>query len=67
MDTYSTEWMAITEAREWIARHHRRAIMRGHKEAQNWWIEIINDIEKRRGKASADKLRQLMNEERGQA
>jgi hypothetical protein len=38
--------------------------LRGHQEARNWWTDVINDIEKRRGKASADKLRQLMNQER---
>jgi hypothetical protein len=67
MDTNSAEWMAVTEAREWIARYNRRAAFRGHPEARNWWADVINDIEKRRGKAGADKLRQLMNQERGQA
>ncbi len=66
MNTNSIEWMAVTEAREWISRYNRKATLRGHQEARNWWLEIINDIEKRRGKAGADKLRQLMNEARGQ-
>jgi len=67
MDTSSAEWMAVTEAREWIARYNRRATLRGHQEARNWWTDVINDIEKKRGKTAADKLRQLMNQERKQA
>lgn len=64
MNTNSREWMQITEAREWIARHRQRAALRGHQEARQWWLETIADIEKKRGKAGADNLKRLMNEER---
>ena len=50
------------EARDWINRYKRKIKAVGKREAYDWWLKTIEDIEKRRGKAEADELRRRMNE-----
>ena len=50
------------EARDWINRYKRKIRAVGKREAYDWWLKTIEDIEKRRGKAEAVDLRRRMNE-----
>jgi hypothetical protein len=57
----SPQWRAECEAREWIARYKKRAREHGAGEARGWWLGVLEDIEKKRGKAAAEELKELMN------
>jgi hypothetical protein len=58
------EHMKDCEAREWMARHKTKTGEVGSVAARSWWLQVCDDIEKRRGKAALDDLRQRMNKER---
>ena len=58
------EHMRNCEAREWIARHRKKVGEVGAVAARSWWLQVCDDIEKKRGKAALDDLRQRMNKER---
>ena len=49
------------EAREWIKRFNAMKADHGLIAASGWWGQTIQDIEKRRGKESAQQLRDAMN------
>ena len=56
------ETLRTMEARDWINRYKRKIRAVGKREAYDWWLKTIEDIEKRRGKAEAVDLRRRMNE-----
>ena len=58
------ETMRNSEAREWLARYRKKALVEGWGEAQYWWQQTLEDIAKRRGQAAADDLRRRMNEQK---
>jgi hypothetical protein len=58
------ETMRQTEAMEWIRRFKKKALEEGRGEAQYWWQQTLADIAKKRGQATADDLRQRMNEQK---
>ena len=58
------EEMRQSEAREWIRRFRQKIGERGSVNAQSWWAQVANDIERIRGKEAIDDLRRRMNEER---
>ena len=49
------------EAREWLRKFNQMKSESGLHAAQDWWRANIQSIEKRRGKESADQLRDMMN------
>jgi hypothetical protein len=53
--------MKESEAREWIDRYRKKAKDHGYGEANLWWADMIEKIEKTRGKKGADDLRARMN------
>jgi len=55
------EFMKDCESREWIDRYRKKAKDHGYGEANAWWADMIEKIEKKRGKKEADDLRQRMN------
>ena len=55
------EFMREAEAREWLERYRKKAKELGYGEANAWWADMIEKIEKKRGKKEADDLRQRMN------
>lgn len=58
------EHMKNCEAREWITRYKKKTGEVGAAAARSWWIQVCDDIEKRRGKAALDDLRLRMNKEK---
>jgi len=60
------EFMRESEAREWVERYRKKAKELGYGEANAWWADTIEAIEKKRGKNGADELRQRMNRIRAQ-
>jgi hypothetical protein len=58
------EHMKNCEAREWITRYKKKTGEVGAVAARSWWIQVCDDIEKRRGKAALDDLRLRMNKEK---
>ena len=59
------EFMRESESREWVERYRKKVKELGHSEANAWWADTIEKIEKIRGKKEADDLRQRMNRIRG--
>ena len=59
------EFMREAEAREWLERYRKKAKELGYGEANAWWADTIEKIEKKRGKKEAENLRQRMNRIRG--
>lgn len=59
------EFMRESEAREWVERYRKKVKELGHGEANAWWADMIEKIEKKRGKKEAENLRQRMNRIRG--
>jgi len=55
------EFMKDCESREWLERYRKKAKELGYGEANAWWADMIEKIEKKRGKKEADDLRQRMN------
>ena len=49
--------MRQCEAREWIKRYRKKIGEVGSVTARSWWLQVCDDIEKRRGKAALDDLR----------
>lgn len=58
------EHMKNCEAREWIARYKKKTGEVGPVAARSWWMQVCDDIAKRRGQAALDDLRQRMNKEK---
>ena len=58
------EHMKNCEAREWIKRHKTKIGEVGSVAARSWWLQVCDDIEKRRGKEALDDLRARMNKEK---
>jgi hypothetical protein len=58
------ETMRNTEAQEWIRRYRKKALEEGRGEAQYWWQQILLDIAKKRGQATADDLKSRMNQQK---
>lgn len=51
-----------TEAKHWIRIFNDIKATKGLEAAARWWNKTILDIEKKRGKDSAEQLRRKMNE-----
>lgn len=58
------EFLRDSEAREWIRRFRQKIGEQGAVNAQSWWVGVVSDIERIRGKAAADDLRWRMNQEK---
>jgi len=58
------EHMKNCEAREWIARHKKKAGEVGSVAARSWWLQVCDDIAKRRGQPALDDFRTRMNKEK---
>ena len=56
--------MRKLEAREWRQRYRRKMADVGAMQARAWWLETIDQIEKKRGKEAATELRYWMNQEK---
>jgi hypothetical protein len=52
------------EAREWISRHKTKIGEVGSVAARSWWLQVCDDIAKRRGPEALDDLRSRMNKEK---
>ena len=61
---WSEAWRRECEARDWIRRYKEKQRQVGVSKAIAWWNETISQIERIRGKAAADLLRDDMNKER---
>ena len=61
---WSEAWRRECEARDWIRRYKEKQRQVGVNKAIAWWNETISQIERIRGKAAADLLRDDMNKER---
>jgi len=59
------EFMKDCESKEWVERYRKKAKELGYGEANAWWADTIEKIEKIRGKKEAENLRQRMNRIRG--
>jgi hypothetical protein len=60
--TSQETWRMECEAREWIRMFNDIKATKGLEAASGWWGNTISNIEKRRGKDSAEQLRRKMNE-----
>lgn len=58
------EHMKNCEAREWIARHKKKIGEVGSVAARSWWLQVCDDIAKRRGQPALNDLRSRMNKEK---
>jgi hypothetical protein len=58
------EHLKNCEAREWLRRHKTKTGEVGSVAARSWWLQVCDDIEKRRGKPALDDLRTRMNKEK---
>ena len=58
------EHLRNCEAREWISRHKTKIGEVGSVAARSWWLQVCDDIEKRRGRPALDDLRTRMNKEK---
>lgn len=56
--------MKNCEAREWIFRHKKKAGEVGSVAARSWWLQVCDDIAKRRGLEALNDLRTRMNKEK---
>lgn len=56
--------MKRSEAREWRQRYRQKTQDVGAMQARAWWLETIDQIEKKRGKEAATELRYWMNQEK---
>ena len=61
---WTEAWRRECEARDWIRRYKEKQRQVGMNKAIAWWNETISQIERIRGKAAADLLRDDMNKER---
>ena len=61
---WTEAWRRECEARDWIRRYKEKQRQVGVNKAIAWWNETISQIERIRGKAAADLLRDDMNKER---
>ena len=65
LSTSQETWRMETEAKHWIRIFNDIKATKGLEAASGWWGRTISDIEKKRGKDSAEQLRGKMNELRG--
>lgn len=56
--------MRDCEAREWLKRFREVASTSGGVQARQWWQQVCEGIEKRRGPEALADLRRRMNEQR---
>jgi hypothetical protein len=61
------ETLLQTEAAEWKMRFAKKSIEIGTVKARSWWLDIKLDLQKKRGKATADTLILEMNRQRHDA
>lgn len=61
MENTVLEFMKESEAREWVSRYRKKAKDHGYGEANAWWADMIEKIEKTRGAKAAQELRDRMN------
>ena len=62
MNTNTKNWMMECEAREWLQRYKAKRREHGVHYANDWWRKTVEDMQKKRGVESVDKLRKLMRE-----
>jgi hypothetical protein len=55
---------SLCEAREWISRHKTKIGEVGSVAARSWWLQVCDDIAKRRGPEALTDLRSRMNKEK---
>jgi hypothetical protein len=58
------EHMKNCEAREWLIRHKTKTGEVGSVAARSWWLQVCDDIAKRRGPEALNDLRSRMNKEK---
>ena len=58
------EHLKNCEAREWILRHKTKTGEVGSVAARSWWLQVCDDITKRRGAEALADLRNRMNKEK---
>jgi hypothetical protein len=58
------EHLKNCEAREWISRHKTKTGEVGSVAARSWWLQVCDDITKRRGAEALADLRNRMNKEK---
>jgi hypothetical protein len=58
------EHLANCEAREWLRRHKTKTGEVGSVAARSWWLQVCDDIAKRRGQEALTDLRNRMNKEK---
>jgi hypothetical protein len=58
------EHLKNCEAREWISRHKTKIGEVGSVAARSWWLQVCDDIAKRRGPEALTDLRSRMNKEK---
>ena len=56
--------MRDCEAREWLKRYREVASTSGGAQARQWWQQVCEGIEKRRGTDALNDLRRRMNEQK---
>ena len=56
--------MRQCEAREWIRRYRKKTGEVGSEQGRLWWVQVKEDIARRRGKAALASLVKQMEEER---
>jgi hypothetical protein len=57
------EHLKNCEAREWLRRHKTKIGEVGSAAARSWWLQVCDDIAKRRGPEALTDLRNRMNKE----
>jgi hypothetical protein len=58
------EHLKNCEAREWLSRFKTKTGEVGSVAARSWWLQVCDDIAKRRGPEALTDLRNRMNKER---
>ena len=58
------EHLKNCEAREWLSRHKTKTGEVGSVAARSWWLQVCDDITKRRGPEALTDLRNRMNKEK---
>jgi hypothetical protein len=67
LNNQSEEWRRECEAREWLARWKAIQTEKGLGQANAWWADMIQKIEKSRGPGAALTLRNDMNKARNES
>ena len=66
-DPAVVQHMKECEAREWVARFHKKVSEVGINQTQIWWYGLKERMEKSRGKPAVDELVKLMKQEQTNA